>query len=255
MPAGSSVAAEARSAAAAVAFLTRLPLGRRIELDGRDIARGALLFPVVGAAIGAAVGGSAILAGKGLPPLVAAVLALAVGALLTGALHLDALADTADGLAAGSRERALEIMRDPRIGAYGAIALALDLLLKAAALSALLERGEALLPLVVAAALARATAVPLACALPYARPDRGAGGVLSGRVSIATAVGAAVLAAAPALALLGWQGAGMLATAAVVTLALGLGYRRWLGGVTGDALGATVEIAETLALVVALALA
>lgn len=255
MQAGSALAGEARAAAAAVAFLTRLPLGRKLAPDGRDVARGALLFPLVGAAIGAVVGASAILAAKGLPPLAASALALALGALLTGALHLDGLADTADALAGGSRQRALAIMRDPRIGAYGAAALILDLLLKAAALSALLERGNVLVPLVAAATLARAAPLPLACFLPYARPDRGAGGVLCGRVSIGSAVGAAVLAAAPALALLGWRGAAMLAAAAVVTLALGLGYRRWLGGVTGDALGATIEIAETLALVVALALA
>lgn len=252
MPAGSALAAEARSVAAAIAFLTRLPLGRRIDLDGRDVARGALLFPLVGAAIGAVVGGSAILAERALPPFAAAAAALAVGALLTGALHLDGLADTADALAGRSRERALEIMRDPRIGTYGAIALAFDLLLKVAALGALLERGDALVPLVAAAALARSTAVPLASFLPYARPE---GGVLSGRVSIGTTVGAVVLAAAPALALLGWRGAGMLGAAAVVTLALGLGYRRWLGGVTGDALGAAVEIVETIALLVALGLA
>jgi adenosylcobinamide-GDP ribazoletransferase len=97
--------------------------------------------------------------------------------------------------------------------------------------------------------------VPLACFLPYARPDGGVGGVLSGRVSIGTGVAAAALAAAPALALLGWQGAGMVAAAAVVSLGLGLGYRRWLGGVTGDALGAAIEIAETIALLAAVALA
>jgi cobalamin 5'-phosphate synthase/cobalamin synthase len=205
--------------------------------------------------IGAAVAGSAILAERALPPLAAAAIALAIGALLTGALHLDALADTADALAGGSRERALEIMRDPRIGAYGAIALALDLLLKTAALSALLERNDVLLPLVAAAALARATAVPLACFLPYARHDCGAGAVLSGRVSAPMALGAALLAAALALLLLSWRGAAMLAAAAALTLALGLGYRRWLGGVTGDTLGATIEITETLTLLLALALA
>jgi cobalamin 5'-phosphate synthase/cobalamin synthase len=255
MPAGSALAAELRTAAAALAFLTRLPLGRRIDVDGRDIARSALLFPLVGAAIGAAVGGSAILADRALPPLAAAAAALTVGALLTGALHLDGLADTADALAGGSRERALEIMRDPRIGTYGAVALALDLLLKAAAVSALLERDDVLLPLLAAASLARATPVPLARILPYARPDGGVGDAFSGRVSVRAALGATALAATLAVALLGWRGAAMLAAAAVATLAFGYGYRRWLGGVTGDALGATVESTETLALLVAVALA
>src|SRR5436853_843315 len=116
----------ARGAAAAVAFLTRLPVGRLIALDGRDVSRGAALFPLVGAGIGAAVGGTAAGLVHVLPPLAAAGMALGVGALLTGALHLDGLADTADGLGAYSRERALEIMRDHQIGTFGAVALALD---------------------------------------------------------------------------------------------------------------------------------
>src|SRR5581483_6204617 len=119
----------ARAALAAVAFLTRVPVGRVVELDGADVARGAALFPLVGAtAFGLA---------RVVPSLAAAGIALAVGALLTGALHLDGLADTADSLGAHTRERALEIMRDHAIGAYGAAAVALDLLVKAAALAAL----------------------------------------------------------------------------------------------------------------------
>src|SRR5262245_19528103 len=125
----------ARGAAAAVAFLTRIPVGRRVALDGDDVARGSVLFPVVGAAIGAAVGATAAGLAHVLPALVAAGLALALGAALTGALHLDGLADTADAL--GARGRALEAMRDHATGAFGTVALVLDLLVKAGAVAAL----------------------------------------------------------------------------------------------------------------------
>src|SRR6266550_1910501 len=132
-----------RAAVAAVAFLTRLPVGRLVPLDGDDVARGAVLFPVVGAGIGAAVGGTAAGLVRVLPPLAAAGIALAVGALLTGALHLDGLADTADALGGRSTEHALQIMRDHAIGAYGTVALVLDLLVKAVALAALADAGRA----------------------------------------------------------------------------------------------------------------
>src|SRR5579862_2650232 len=96
--------------AAAVGFLTRLPLGRRLELDAGDVARGALFFPLVGAGIGAAGGGIALLAHHRLSALLAAVLSVAVVVVLTGALHVDALADLADACGGATRKRRLEIM-------------------------------------------------------------------------------------------------------------------------------------------------
>src|SRR5437773_2262695 len=94
----------ARAVVAAVAFLTRLPVGRLVLLGGDDVARGAVLFPVVGAGIGAAVGGTAAGLVLVVPALAAAGIALTVGALLTGALHLDGLADTTDALGGRSAE-------------------------------------------------------------------------------------------------------------------------------------------------------
>src|SRR5690349_572464 len=117
---------------AAVAFLTRIPVRGAF-----DVGAGAALFPLVGAGIGAAVGGTAYGLAQVLPALAAAGAALAIGALLTGGLHLDGLADSADALGGRSREDALAIMRDHAIGSYGAAALVLDLVVKAAALAAL----------------------------------------------------------------------------------------------------------------------
>jgi adenosylcobinamide-GDP ribazoletransferase len=247
-------AASARAAAAAVGFLTRIPLGRRISVDATDVARGAVLFPVVGAGIGVVAG----LAAAGLegpfPPLVAGGLAVAAALLLTGALHLDALADTADALGAGTRERALEIMRDPRIGAFGVAAVVVALLVEAAAVGALADAGDAVTGFTVAGATSRAVAAPLAAALPYARAEGGTGSVLSGRISAASSVVACGLALLIAVLLLGWDGLVVAGVAAGVAVACGIGSRLWLGGVTGDTLGATIQVSEIAVLVALLAL-
>jgi adenosylcobinamide-GDP ribazoletransferase len=243
------VSAEARGVAGAIAFLTRVPVGRFVALDAADVARGGAVFPLVGAGIGAAVGGIADgLAGALTAPL-AAVLGLAVGAALTGVLHLDGLADTADALSATTRERALEIMRDHAIGAYGTVALVLDLAAKVAALAALARHGDALRFAVCAAALARVAPLVLSAALPYARPGAGLGRVVDStgwaRCSVAGAIAAGFCVWLDALPL--------LAPAACVALVACVGAKRWLGGVTGDVLGATAELTELAALVTAVA--
>jgi adenosylcobinamide-GDP ribazoletransferase len=250
MPAGS-----VRAAAAAVTFLTRVPLGRRVAVDAADVARGALLFPLVGAGVGALSGAAAVLLHPRLPALAAAVLAIAVSVLLTGAMHVDALADTADAAGAPTRQRALEIMRDSRIGSFGATALILDLLLKAAAVAALLDRGGALGALVAAGAVSRAAAPPLALTLRYPRVEGGPGSVLTGRIAWPTVLGAALVGVGGAVLANGVTGLVMAGTVAATTVCLGLLYRRWLGGATGDNLGAATEVGETVALLVAVALA
>jgi adenosylcobinamide-GDP ribazoletransferase len=242
--------AELRGLAAAVAFLTRVPVGRHLDLDGSDVARGGAFFPLVGAGIGVVVGGIAQATDGTLTGLLGATLAVAAGALLTGALHLDALADTADALGS-ARARALEIMRDHAIGAYGAVALVLDLVAKVAALAALAAAHHALPYAVCAAAAARATPVLLSAALPYARSGGGTGRALDavGRVRLVVAVAIAI---GVCVAL---HAAIVLAATAAVVAVCGIGARRWLGGVTGDVLGATTELAELAGLVAGVAIA
>jgi adenosylcobinamide-GDP ribazoletransferase len=247
-------AASVRAAAGALTFLTRVPLGSAVAIDGRDVARGTILFPVIGAGVGAAVGGIAILLHLRLSALAAAGIALAAGVVLTGGMHIDALADLCDAIGA-TRDRALEIMRDSRVGAFGAAAIAFDVLLRAAALSMLLTRGGALAALVGAGALSRAASPPLAASLAYPRTERGPGSVLTGRVSPLVAALAVALALGIAVLAGGVNGLAMAGGVAVSTTCLGLVYRRWLGGATGDCLGATTEIGETVALLVAAAFA
>jgi adenosylcobinamide-GDP ribazoletransferase len=239
---------------AAACFLTRLPLQRGEALGAVDLARGAVLFPLVGAGVAACVGGVGLGLRASLGPAPAAIVALAVGTLLTGAIHLDALADTADALGGRSREAALRIMRDHSIGSYGVTALVVDLLLKAALLATLLGRNDALVRILAAGALARGTPLPLAWALPYARAGPGSGRALTDRISAPRATCGVLLAAAIAAGAAGLPGSLMLAGAALVTVGAGIALRGWLGGVTGDALGATIELSETVALAVAVAL-
>jgi adenosylcobinamide-GDP ribazoletransferase len=243
-------AASVRAAAAAVAFLTRLPVvPRRLELEAADVGRGALLFPLVGAGLGALAGLTAAGLEGPLPPLLAGAIAVVVLLVLTGALHLDALADTADALGAHSREQALEIMRDPRIGSFGAAAVAAAVLVEAEAAGSLAHAGRATASFAVAGALSRAAAVPLALLLPYARAEPGLGSALTGRVSLPGAAIAVAVAVGLALVLRGWDGAVAAGAAAVLVAACGLGFRSWLGGVTGDTLGAAVQLTELTVLV------
>jgi adenosylcobinamide-GDP ribazoletransferase len=248
------MSAEPRAMLAAVGFLTRLPLPAGAPaLEAEDVRRATAYFPAVGAALGAGTGLIASRLSRRLTPPLAGALAVAAQTLATGALHLDALADTADGLGAGDRERALEVMRDPRLGSFGVSAVALDLLIKAAALAALARASRAAGGAAAAGALSRAVPVALAAVLPYARAEAGTGSAL-GETTTGRAVGAALLAAGLGVAGAGRDGFVLVAVASGLAAACARVYDRWLGGVTGDALGAAIELTETAVLVAAVAL-
>ena len=244
---------EAGSLAVAGAFLTRLPLRTGVSANGEDLARAAPLFPLVGAGLGAVVGVTAIGLSEFLPPLIAGLLAVALELVLTGAIHADGLADSADGLGGQGRERSLAIMRDHALGSYGAAALFLALGLKAVALGHLGEAG-ALGAVVAALALSRLAPLPLAWFLPYARPGEGSGRLLAGRISAFSVAAGAALAVLVAIPAMGLHALVLLVAAATVTAAVAALSRRRLGGVTGDVMGAAVELSATAALVAAVAL-
>src|SRR5215510_515774 len=130
-----------RPVRAALSFLTAVPVGRGVELGERDLRRGAALFPLVGAAIGALVALVAWASAQVLPAFAAAVIGVAAGVGATAALHLDGLGDVADGLGASlAGGDPAEAMRDPRLGTFGIAAVALDLPLKTSLLAALVVR-------------------------------------------------------------------------------------------------------------------
>jgi len=243
--------------AAALAFLTRLPLPAPVAEPDRppDLARATRAMPLAGAAIG--LGGGVIYwlsAALGLTPAIAGLLAVAATILMTGALHEDGLADSADGLFAGAEPaRRLEIMRDSRIGAYGTLALILSVGLRAAALAALAAPGPAVAALIAAHALARALPPAVMAWAPLARDDGlavGAGQVETKYAWTALGIGAAV-----AVAFLGF-GPGLVALLAAGSIGL-VAFclaRTRIGGYTGDVLGAIEQLGEIAVLLAAAAL-
>ena len=238
---------ELRAFATAVSLLTRLPVAARVRIDEDDVARSLAWLPLVGVGIGGLLALSGRLLEGRLDVWPAAALIVALWALLTGAIHLDGLADSADGLGGRDREQRLAIMRDSHIGSYGAIALVLLLVLKVGLVAGVLARGHHLWLLAIPA-IARAGSAGLSVALPYARDEGTGAALVRGARSerLAVAVATAVVAA---LACARLRGVVALAAAALVVLAVGRIAQRRIGGVTGDVLGAAIELAECAALV------
>ncbi len=227
----------------ALAFLTRLPLSGRRSYPLEEIAGAQMWFPAVGLLVGAILVAVDRLAMRALPGSSVDVILVVALVGLTGALHLDGLADAADGMLGGrTPERRLEIMRDVHAGTYAIVAVACVLALKWAGLAGLPSdvRVETLL---LVPCLARFAMLTTLAAFPYARRE-GVGAAFHDRawpiaaiVGLATATGASVLLFGPA---------GLYAVAAAIGLALlcGMIATRMAGGMTGDLYGATVEVGE-----------
>lgn len=232
----------------AVQFLTRLPVPGWVGHGPGQLDRAMRYLPLVGIGVGLVGAAVLTLAGAGLPRPAAALLSVAATLLLTGALHEDGLADTLDGLFGGaSRDDALRIMRDSRLGTYGAAGLAVALGLKVAALSALPAAGAAL---VAGHAGSRFFVVCVLAGLPYARAEGKAAPVAGG-------VGAVELAMAGCcgvlpLLLLGGRAVPALLLAAGLAWGMARWFRRRLGGYTGDGLGAVQQVTELAILLAAL---
>ena len=232
----------------ATALLTRIPMSHPTGAVPDNLTRAQRVFPLVGAAIGAAIGVVFLaLISVGIPPLAAAALALAASALLTGALHEDGLGDVGDGFG-GGRDRAakLAIMRDSRLGTYGALAVLVAFVVKAAALEAL--AGRAVVPTMVAAhTLGRAAIPMLALAMPLARSDglgKAAGQPEPADVAIALALASAITFACLPLA----SALGAIMIAGLGGAAMAVIAWRQIGGVTGDVYGAAEQVIEVCVL-------
>jgi adenosylcobinamide-GDP ribazoletransferase len=230
---------------AAVAFLTRAPVGRIVAIDASDVTRSAGWFPIVGILLGALNSLAAGLLKTYLPLAVVAVLVVILEAIATGAMHFDGLADTADGFGGGkSREDVLRIMRDHSIGSYGGVAIAGVVALKVTAYAALLNQSHWIAALVVTPAMGRWAMLLLTASLPYARQSEsvaegmGVRSLVWGTVGISIVLIAAksVRAFVAVLVVVG------------VSFLFGVYCRRRIGGITGDTLGANLELCESAAL-------
>jgi adenosylcobinamide-GDP ribazoletransferase len=240
----------------AVTLLTAIPLpGRRQRpaAPGRRTAAAAMYWaPLVGLLSGAASAGVLLLATRygRTGPLLAAALAVTAAAVLTRALHLDGLADFADGLGSGRpADEALAIMKRSDIGPFGVVTLVLVVLLQVSALARAQELGRGPVA-VLAAAVAARLAITLACrrGVPAARPG-GLGALVAGSVRLLPA-GVLVLAALAAAGAVRWIFAVAIAAGLAVSVAATMLAVRRLGGITGDVLGALAEITATTCLIV-----
>jgi adenosylcobinamide-GDP ribazoletransferase len=243
---------------AAGMLLTRLPLGRG-PVPAASLPLAAGFIPLVGLALGVL---GALLLRLLEPPLgarLAAALTIAVLLLATGALHEDGLADTADALGgARDREQLFAILKDSRLGTYGVLALLLSMIVRLESLTAL--GGQAPAAYLVAAVVSRAPLVGLMAALAYVTPSSAARNADVVRVGRGTVLGAAVTtlvvaAAAVGLQAFAWWAVGLaLLAAAGAALLAGWNFRRRAGGITGDFLGAAQQVCE-LAVLLTLLLA
>jgi adenosylcobinamide-GDP ribazoletransferase len=240
---------------AALRFLTVIPVPGTRGTGEAELAGSVPFFPVVGLLLGSAAAIAAWGLSLGAPPLVSSAVIVVVLLAFSGGLHIDGLADAADGLlSARPRERALEIMQDSHVGALGVVAIVGVLLVKFASLASLppgsLWRAAFLMPVAGRCALVVEMAL-----LPYVRPG-GLGAVFFRKRPVGAAVGAVVVLVVASWAAVGAGGpspaeglrctGGLIVAAAcvAVTLALAAYFRHRLGGATGDTLGATCEIVE-----------
>lgn len=231
----------------AVQFLTRMPLPG-LAYEKGSLARAVKFFPVVGALVGSTAAFFHMLLAPHLPRLIAALLVVIFLVLLTGCLHEDGLADAADGFGGGwDREQVLVILKDSRIGSYGATALMLSLMTRVFLLSCLqLDRIAAVL--IAAHVLCRWTTLPLSYFLDPASNDTetssGQGARIARVTTPTTLIVGTLFSFATVGLLLRARALPAIVGAVLISLLSGIYYRRRIGGVTGDCFGATNQIAE-----------
>lgn len=228
----------------AVAFLTRLPVPHKMQVGPDALSSSAVFFPLVGLLVGA---GAIILNhvfSRFVIHEVVIVIVLIFLVVITGGLHEDALADAADGFGGGwGKDQILNIMRDSRVGSFGALAIALALLARFVFLSNVPpQRLDSYL--VAGQVTCRWTALPLAFFLPPARKQNGQGARVAGQITASTLVTGTLLTIAILGVALELKALWVMLAAVVITGVSGAYCRRRIGGVTGDCLGATNQLAE-----------
>lgn len=235
----------------ALSFFTRLPLSRWAPpMDSVPLAQTAWAFPIAGGLIGLACGlFYDLLHLLFFPPALAVILMVAFQLWMTGALHEDGLADTADGFAGGyDKEARLKIMRDSRIGSFGALALLIVLMLRVWSLALLAHPIAVLWVMITSAAMSRAMIAAAMYTLPFARDDglaQWAGRPTDKQTGISVGIAAGIT-----LGILRWYGLAMLFVAPLACAAMCWLAKRKIGGITGDVYGAVQQVVETAMIVI-----
>jgi adenosylcobinamide-GDP ribazoletransferase len=227
----------------AIQFLTRLPVPGSPVASEETLGKATRFFPLVGVIVGAGAAMTFWLLQYLLPHSAAVLGAIIFTAFITNGFHEDGLADTFDGLGGGwTKEQALEIMRDSRLGTYGALALIFLILGKYSFLSSL-ATGHIWRWLIVAHTASRWTVLPLCAWLPYARAE-GQGKLVAKQIGMAEMITGSMVFLISVL-LLSWQAAlAALLVTGLASLLTGLYFRARLSGITGDCLGATNQLTE-----------
>ncbi len=234
----------------ALQFLTRIPVPALREISEAEMGRSLFYYPLVGIVIGLLLVGLNMLLANA-PPALQAALVLAAWVLITGALHLDGLADSADAWLGGlgDKERTLAIMKDPRSGPAAVVLIVLLLLIKFASLQALIAEDH--WPVLILAPLLARTSLPLLFqTTAYVRP----GGLATAIAKYSSWVGGILLPLFVSIAILvsvGWHAAPLIVVALAAFVLLRAMMCKRLGGTTGDTAGALVEVIETVVLVMA----
>ncbi|AXC14405.1 Cobalamin synthase [Acidisarcina polymorpha] len=232
----------------AVQFLTRIPVPK-LAYDPGSLSRAVKFFPVVGLLIGGAAAVAHLLLAPHLPRLIVALLVISLLVLLTGCLHEDGLADSADAFGGGwKREQVLAILKDSRIGSYGAAALILSILARVLLLAAL-PLNQIAQYLIAAHVLCRWTTLPLSYYLAPARhpveePAASQGARIARLTTRGTLIAASILSFGIVLIALKRSSVAAIAATLLIALLSASYYKRRIGGVTGDCFGATNQLTE-----------
>ena len=234
----------------AIGCLTILPFGPRGDIRDADLGGSLLWFPLVGLLIGLGLVGVNVLVSQVFPPLVVGACLLLAWIAVTGALHLDGVGDVADGLYGGrTREERLQIMKDPHVGAMAVVAITILLILKFALLSSI-PFAKMSRTLLITPCIGRYAMVMLGSTLPYARAGGGTAAAFVKYGTKQTLIGATAMALPASGLLFASAGFVLFGVALLGSLVLRQVFFRALGGITGDALGATGEAIEMLTLLV-----
>lgn len=227
----------------AVMFLTRLPVVQYADHQPDDLTRSVVYFPLVGMIVGAISGAVAYLVGLAFPPMVAVAFGLGATAIVTGCFHEDAFADVCDGFGGYEPKRRLEIMRDSRVGSFGVVGVVLLIAAKIGVITALSPK-DAAFAFVATYAMGRWSILYMLWRSRYVTdPTSMAKPFVSGATLGRLFIGALI--AVPAFAWFKfWPILPAFLLAIVITELASRFFRGWLGGITGDALGATNQVVE-----------